>query len=306
MPKFSQLTTVGLAVEAAYGTGLAPTKFFPAKTHDYRPNVQRIPDEGKRGVNAKDFGAYLGHQWAELSYGGDFFPDVPPYFLYGILGSKAVTGTGPYTHTFTLGATVPSFTIYDSYVAIQRQMPGAMVEEFTLRWGTTETTAIAWEAKLRSNLGAAVSSATVTMGTTSPWLGWQSALTVGGTGNTKLLNGELTFRRPIEQIWGANNSQDPNQFAAGPLEVTGRVNVYMDDDTDLARFTGGTKPATALTFTSGTNVLTITMSTCDWEAVTIDRSGVYVRSDFNLRGLHNTTDGGPVKVTVANSVANYN
>jgi hypothetical protein len=133
-----------------------------------------------------------------------------------------------------------------------------------------------------------------------------AALTVGGTGNTKLLNGELTFRRPIEQIWGANNSQDPNQFAAGPLEVTGRVNVYMDDDTDLARFTGGTKPATALTFTSGTNVLTITMSTCDWEAVTIDRSGVYVRSDFNLRGLHNTTDGGPVKVTVANSVANYN
>lgn len=306
MPKASQLSVVGLALEAAYGTGLAPTKFFPAKTHDYKPKVQRILDEGKRGVNAKDFGAYMGHKFAELSYGGDFYPDVPPYLLYGILGTKSVTGVGPYTHTFTLGSTIPSFTKYDDYVANKRQMPGALVEEFTLRWGTTETTAIQWESRLKSHIGATASAATPSYGSLAPWLGWQSALTVGGAGNTKLLNGELTLRRTIEQIWPANNTQDPTQFIAGPLEVTGRINLYMDDDTDLDRVLNGTKPATQLVFTSGTNILTLIMTSCDWEENTIDRSGAYVRLDANLRGHYNATDAGPIKATLQNSVATYN
>lgn len=304
--KLSQLTVVGLAVEAAYGTGLAATKFLPVKTHDYRPQVQRILDEGKRGVNAKDFGAYAGHRFSEWTYGGDLFPDVPPYFLMAIMGTKAVTGTGPYNHTFSLASTIPSLTLYDNYVANQRRIPGCLTEEFTLRWGSTETTAITWEAKGKGNLGASITAETPTIGTAAPWLGWQSQLTVGGTVAQRLLNGELTFRRPVEQVWAANDSQDPSQFAAGPLEVTGRLNVYMTDDTDLDRVLNLTRPATVLRFQSGTNTLTITMTSCDWEAGSIDRSGTYVRLDANIRGHWNATDAGPARITLANSVANYN
>lgn len=304
--KQSQLTVVGLALESTYGTGVAPTKFLPVKTHDWKPNVQRILDEGKRGVNAKDFGAYAGHQFSEWTYGGDFFPDVPPYFLMAILGGKAVTGIGPYNHIFSLASAIPSLTLYDDYVASRREISGGLVEEFTLRWGTTETTAVAWEAKGKGHLGTVPTAATPSIGALPPWLGWQTQLTVGGSVVQRLLNGELTFRRPNEQVWSANDSQNPNQFVAGPLEVSGRLNVYMLDNADLDRVLSLTKPATEIRFTSGTNVLAAVLSACDWEAATIDRSGTYVRLDATVRGLWNATDAGPAKVTLVNSVANYN
>lgn len=301
----SQLTTVGLAKEVAWGTGLAPTQFLPVTKHDFHDEVKRILDEGKRGVAAKDFGAYTGVKSSSLDYGGDFFPDVPPFFLLGILGQDGVTGVGPYTHLFTLANIPPSLTIYDYYAVAQRQFAGAQVEEIDLKWGTDATTAIEWAVKLKAMASATTTLATPTIGTMAPLLGWQAALTIGGAANLHMLGGDLSLKRPVNLVFGANNSQVPSAREVGPLEVTGKLLFYANDESEILHYLNNDQPIVSVNFTSGANQLTLQMSKCDFEDAKVDRGSEYVRVEAQLRAHYNAADAGPCKITVINSVASY-
>lgn len=301
----SQLSHVGLAREAVWGTALPAAKFFPSKNPKFEDDIKRILDQGKRGSAATDFGAWGGTRLGRLEHDGDFYPDVPPYFLLGILGQVNTTGVGPYTHVFTLAATPPSFTITDYYGGAQaRQFAGAMVESLDLKFAT-ESGALEWAVKLAAKASTQVATPTPTFGSLAPFLGWQAALTLAGGGNTKLLGFELNMKRTLSPIFGANNSQDPNKMYAGPLEVTGKITFDMADETELNYYLNNTQPTLSLVLTSGTNTITIALSKCDFEKATVDRSQEYVRVDSPIRGHYNATDAGPAKITVVNSVASY-
>lgn len=302
----SALSYLGLAKEAVWGTPVTAAKWLPVKDMKPTDDIKMVLDEGKRGIAAKDFGAYQGTKLSNLEYGGDFFPDVAPYFLLAVLGADTVSGTGPYTHAFGLGSAPPSLTLQDFFGHSQeRQYAGCRVSEVGLKFAT-DTGAVEWTAKLLGKASALVVKTTPTIGTTTPFLGWQAALSIGGTSAPgRLLAAEWSLKRTLKEVFGANNSQDPSTIYAGILEVTGKMTFDMPDETELQHYLTNDQPSVSVALTSGANSVTILTTKTAFEKATVDRSQEFVRVDAQIRGLYNATDAGPAKITVINSVATY-
>lgn len=300
----SALGYAGLAKESVWGTPVAANKWMPVKDHKFEEDIKTILDEGKRGIAAKDFGLYQGTKLATLEQGGDFYPDVPPNFLLGIMGSVATTGVGPYTHTFSLGATQPSLTVHDYDGLTERQFAGCLVDEFSMKFATDEG-ALSWSAKMKGKSPTSIAKSTPTFGTLNPILGWQASLNLNSIANTNLLGFELTCKRETKPVFGANNSQAPSKIHPGVLEVTGKISFDMAATTEYDLFGNNTQPPLALTLTSGANILVITMTKCAFEKANVDQGKEFVQVDASIRGIWNTTDSGPVKFAVTNSVVSY-
>ncbi|MDI3341279.1 MAG: hypothetical protein QJR03_12190, partial [Sphaerobacter sp.] len=102
MPLLTSLTHLGIGKETTWGTPVAASKWMPVKNPKPEDVAAWVDDVGLRGVPSQTFAKYLNRMSSTYEFDGDFFPDVPPYLLLGILGNDTVTGTGPYTHTFAL------------------------------------------------------------------------------------------------------------------------------------------------------------------------------------------------------------
>lgn len=297
------LTHIGGAKEAAWGTSTVPTFWIPAKSVKSEPLVGRIVDNSRRGNASKDQASYTGTQKAKVSIESDFYQDHNPRIIAAVLGADTVTGVGPYTHTMVLGNTVPSHSWTDYDTLSGRRYAGALCSSVTLKWAT-EQGALEMAAEFESKMPTDVAETPPTFSTVAPWLGWQMSLTIAAAGNTDCIGGEVTIKRTPKLIYGGANSKDPNRgFALGDVEVTGRLTFYAADSVIRGYYTNNTQPAVVITFTDGTNVLTITMTKCDFEKVQDDRGDEYVKWDVTFRGIHNTTDGGPAKVVATNAVS---
>lgn len=304
MPIISYNSRLGLAKEITWGTAAtAPTSWVPFKTLKSEDDIKRIIDSGKRGNLAKDFASYAGVMTGKVDIDGDVYTDLFGNFLMGIFGTDTVTGAAsPYTHTFTLNNNQPpSYTLFDYDGVNERVYAGAVISELDLKF--TSDGELSKSAKFISKASAVSGSVhTATYSTTPPFLGWQAALTIGGAANTRLIGGDLSFKRPAKFTFGANNSQSPTKVNVGEMEVTGKLDFEIDDYTELGYYLNTTQPAVILTFTNGTNILTVQTSKCDFEKVAgLDRSQNVVRVSANIRGLYNTTDSGPVSVKLQNS-----
>lgn len=296
---------LGFAKETTWGTAVAPSKYVPVDEFSAKDEIARILDEGKRGIGVKDFGAFPGLKSATLRYSGAFYPDVPPWFILGILGAVTTTGTSPnFTHNFTFAESPPSFTIHDYNGIDQRQFAGAVVESLELAFAVEE--ALRWTVSLRSKASSTATPATPTFGTTSPFLAWQATLTVAAQSNARLSGFEMTMRREAIVRHTASGSRDPSKISGQPLEVTGRMTFFMDSLDEYDKFAQMTMPAVSLKLTQNANTeIEILMSKCDFEDATIDRGREEVMIEVPFRAHYNTTDSGPCKITVKNQVASY-
>ncbi|WP_407310516.1 phage tail tube protein [Desulfosporosinus sp. SB140] len=307
MPIISYNSRAGLAKETTWGTAItAPTTWIPFKTLKSEDDIKRVIDDGIRGNLSKDFASYAGVASAKYDLDGMVYPDVFGNLLLAILGQDSVSGTSPYTHAFTLAATQPpSYTLTDYDGVNERQFAGSILQQLDLKF-TTEgelSKSTKWVSKLSTLAG---SIHTPTYGTVQPIVGYQAALTIAGAGNTRLIGGDLSLKRDVKFTFGANNSQSPTKVNVGKLEVTGKLDFEIDDYTELQYYLNATQPIVVLTFTSGANILTIQMSKCDFEKIAgIDRSQEMARVSASIRGIYNTTDAGPIKISLVNSVASY-
>lgn len=303
MPIISYNSRMGLAKETVWGTAMtAPTVWCPFKTLKSEDDVKRVIDSGKRGNLTKDFASYAGIQSSKADLEADVYPDTFGNFLMGLFGQDNVTGASPYTHTFKLSANQPpSYTLFDYDGINERVYAGAMVQELGLKF-TSEgdlSKSVKYMCKA-SAVGGSVHTPTFT--TVSPFIGYQAAINIAGSANTRVIGGDINFKRALKFTYGANNSVNPTKLNAGTVEITGKFDFEVDDYTELNYYLNNTQPIVSVSFTSGTNVLTITMSKCDLEKIQgLDRSQDVVRVSANVRGLYNTTDGGPGAVTLVNT-----
>lgn len=302
----SSLSYLGLAFETTPGTIVAPTTFIPVKTFKPVDDFKRVMDDGKRGVLAKDFGMFDATHMASLEYEGQFYTDTPGYFLKAILGKDTVTGSGaPYSHAFTLasGAT-PSLTITDFEVAGTRQYAYACAEELQLKW--TSEGELQYTTKLQSQASTILGTApTSSFTTATPFMGWDTALEINGAADLNMVSGDMTLKRTLKPTYGANNTQSFTRMNVGELEVSGKLTFDIVDYTEHDLYLQNSQYPFIITFTQGTNTLTLQMSTCAIEKSEIDRSQEMVRVDLSYRALWNPTDAGPMKATLVNSVATY-
>ena len=292
-----------LIKEATWGTALTPTISIPVEPPKNKEYYGSIYDIAYRGIAAKHFGYYQGERRADLEVPTYFWPDVSGHFLMALLGVDTTTGANPYTHSFTLATTPPSYTFSDNQGNIanqSRQYAGCTVHELTLKWSAPNKLMLT--PKVQGKASTLIATPAFAGPATSIFVGWQCAATIGGSSNLRVLDAEVVLKREYELLYGMQGTQDPTDRVVGELEVNWKLLLYMNDYTDFNQYINNSQPAMSLVFTSGTNTLTIQCTKAAWEDPTeIMRDKTAYTLSVSAKGIYNATDAGPVKPILVNA-----
>ena len=304
--KLTATRFLGIAKEASYGVPVTTgIRWLPMQKPDTEEEIKYAMDNGLRGIAAEDFGAYQGVQNGSFSYDLDWYITDTPLLLTNILGPDTKTGTtAPYTHTFNLAAAEPtSMTVHDFDTVDQWQYAGAYLSQAQFKIDS------------EGNLGCTVQGkgfAPVSESTSTPsfaaepyFLGWETALTIGGTSNTRLVTMEITLSRKLTVRWSAQNTQQPKFIFVGPLKVDWKMTFDIEDDTEITYLTSNTQPAVVATLTqpSSTNSIKFQMSKTAWTKAKKTSGKDWTQVDASGSALYNATDAGPILVAVQNGQA---
>ena len=306
----SALTKVGLAKEPSWGTSTSPTILLPTTPPTFSLPFEQILDQALRGIAAKDFAAYQGVGRTEGSLTGPAYPEELGFFFKGILGAESLVGvSAPYSHTFKLASTLPSFSIQDENGVQPYRYTGMLLGELGLSYSAAEGAVnytTSFTGKTKENVVAAIPADA----TLSPFLGWMVYATINGV-DACVIEGEWTFTREIALVYcgsvAEGGTQYPVKAYAGPLEITGRATLDFLADSDVDRYIDKWQGPFVIDFKYGTGAalkqLTITSTKMDFGEgpVEIDRSGVHLTLAYSMRALYNTTDAGQVEVVLKNA-----
>lgn len=170
----------------------------------------------------------------------------------------SISGTGPYTITFSAGQTLrfahassvavvpvsapfitksnvtntqpfqpPSYTVTDYNGTETFQAAATLCSELAFKF--TATGLLTATAKFIALQSATTTKPTPTYSADTVMAAWRGATTLNGTPISSMQDGELTFKRTVTAIPTVNGSQAPAAiFAGGDLEVTGKANLIYD------------------------------------------------------------------------------
>lgn len=303
-----ELTYYGFAKESTWGTAVNPTFYPPFK--DVKPEdvIDYIKDQGTRGAMALTYNVINGIQHSTMDISTDAYPDIIGLLFLAIMGSDTVTGSAsPYSHALKLARTAQPPSLTHSYYdgTSIRQFAGHVVEEVSLKWASNAAleVSVKSQGKVSAVLG---SSLTPTPTSTAPFAGWQFTAQLGGTNDLNLVGFDISLKRKLYVQHAANNSTQPTAIIAGGLEVTGKATFDKADDTELNAFLNNTQPSFVLQGTQpGTNFgLTINMGKCAFIKDPITAKEV-VQGDVEFEAIDNTSNSGPIAITLVNGVASY-
>lgn len=130
------LAQVGVAIQAAVGTPAANPSFIHGVT-DGSVFTLDISQDRAPVTSAQRTAPYADRTGVIAGFS---FTTRPPAravgaWLYAALGGKAVTGAGPYTHTLSQAATLPSLTVHSKLDSELRSVQDAKVDQLVLSWG---------------------------------------------------------------------------------------------------------------------------------------------------------------------------
>ena len=131
-----RIAAIGLAKQSAKGSLASAPTFWCGVTDGklVTMDVSQKPDEVSTGMRA---GSFVTRDSVALA--GDFtiraWPGIIGLLLYGIMGTKSVSGSSTYTHIFTLGDSVPYFTLWaQMFGGGYRQLGDAKIDELKIGW----------------------------------------------------------------------------------------------------------------------------------------------------------------------------
>ena len=298
--------------ETTYGsTSALGARYIPVLSYDpgWEDELERVVDEGIRGAPSKDFAIYTGISKSRGGYTYHFYPDTCGIFLFGIFGGELIsTGAQGSTHLFGATDVPPTYTLADFHGAAlgESLIRGAIFERVDFAYSKNAGT-LTVKPSFVGNASTQVAETTDSYSTAAPFRGWEATVsaTASTAMNLRTLDVSLSFARPVYQIWGGSNTQVPNAFTVGPLEVTGSITSYGTTFSELTAYQANSTGSLTIQLddvaSTNTNTFLLTCSNVRFEKVTLDRGGDYSRWTTSFRALHNATDSGPA--TVALSVA---
>lgn len=305
-PLQSWLTSVGLAKETTLYTPVAPTtsdQFISIQNPKPEDIIESIYDTGYRSRASQDQGYQQGFRYGKYGFESYWHPEVCGNWLMGIMGTDGwASGT---THPFTVNnsARTPSYTVQDFYGIAgtnSRSYAGMFFESVSMSGSGDKSPLKATVSLTGGKVGALVAKPTSTYVTSKPFIPWQGALTLNSVSSTKLLSLQFDLKRKVTPI-AAMGAQDPSDCSVDQLTATGKAVFQISDDTEYLLYstTGQAAFPFSIVFTSGTNTLTIVMTSCQFETPTVfERSQGYVTVSASFRGIDNSTDGGACKITL--------
>jgi hypothetical protein len=313
---------LGIAKEATKGTAVAPTDFIPVMVDSLKPVdiIDPLYDTGLRGSMVTNYNYIPGRTRSTFDFGGHVFADTIGYAISGIMGSVATTGSSaPYTHTVSLlnasatGADSQpiSYTLTDFYAANVRSYAGIQIHDFSLKFNADGM--LEYDAKGTGWASATVSTPTPAFSTVLPTPVWRGTVSIGGSAVSYAIEGNIDIKRNVTPIYGISGTQNPYQIFVGGLEVTGKLNFVMENDTELTRFLTNTQPALVLNWAYGAGAsavqLQATITKGAYVAAAIERGNDFVTVSVDINGQANTTDAGssggfaPIKWVLQNAKA---
>ena len=300
----------GIAVESAYAsTATTPVLWMPLKENpEYDDDQGYIFDEGRRAVSSKLIDVYPGVHKGSYGATFDYYPNEAARFWPGILGTDTVgsSSNGFWQHTFTQGATPPSYTIFDYWGSTdatgpERQFTGAVMDSLNFRFDRGSNLIQVKPHWVTGAVSTGIAETTATYTTLHPLKGWAPVFSIGGSTKVTLLAWDMTVARETEIFYAGNNSQQASAAESGQIDITGKLSLYASTDGPYIDFRANTAREIRLRFPDGTagstySLLDITMTSAHFTKVTPDRSGPYLRFDADFRAKYNTTDSGSIKV----------
>lgn len=301
------LTQLMLAKESSFQTATTVGgASIAAKNPKANEIFESLYDQGYRGHAAMDFAYYQGVGHSEIDLPDMwFYADDYGHFFMAMLGTDtATTSASSTSHAITLlDGLPPSYTLTDYNGVDTRQYAGLYFEEVAMKW--TNPGRLTLSAKAQGMTASSANKPSFpAYSSASVYLPWEMASTISGSANPRIINMEASLKRKVEPVWGMTNSQQPNLGSDGPLQITGKIDFAVADNTELNYYKNNSQPAATflLTGASTINTMTIHFNSLAFETPTvIDRTKDFLVLQSTYRGIYNATDAGPVKVTLTNA-----
>lgn len=315
---------LGIAKETRPAAGVAPTAvaatdFIPFTSITPFDNVAYLDDKGMRGSMVDEYDVIQGQIYSEFEFAGDVFPDTVGYMVAGVLGDVVTTGSvAPYTHAVsTLNSQAsngqPStFTLSDYYSlgsSSTRQYAGVQFQSIDFKF--TADSLLTYTTKALGYASATASNPTPSFSTVTPLPSWTGVVTLNGSVNAQLADGNCSISRSVEPIFTVDGNQRPYQLFAGAVACSGSLMMVFESDVELGLYLNNTRPILDIDFTSGAGAtateVKLHMNKCAFTVAKIERGKEYIELNVNYKALANTTDAGasagysPIKVTLKNA-----
>lgn len=320
MPLPSGLSFLGVSKETTKGTFAAATAYIPVSTMAPADVIAYINDTGMRGSMVDIYNVIGADGYSTFDVSGPVFPDTVGWFLFGILGDLVTTGaSAPFSHVGAVKNSTDgqpkSLSLSDHYGAQggtpDRGYPGMQVGELDLKFQADGL--FEYDAKLTGFLSSLVAKPTTSFTSIPPVPAWALTATIAGSTKTFIESGNVDLKRSIVPIGTVDGNQTPYAVWVGPLAVSGKLSIVVEDETEITRYLNNTTAAVVLDLTQGASAALIEvklqMSKVQYTMVTYKRDKDYLEADITYTAVGNTTDVGAsggfsqIKATLQNAIA---
>lgn len=302
---------VGNAEEGTWGTPVSRTAWNFLLASGLRKTPVFAPFRHLSGAQ----GALLSRKYQQREDAGGSVRLIPDYaskvfsrFLKHALGSVGTSGSGPYTHTFTIAATLPvGLTVETGNATSYEVFEGCKVNtfRFVCAFGSHAEVEAGLIAQTSGGLTQPNSSYPTVSDLTYPILhSHAGTCSIGGNSYT-LRRLEVNVNNSLARADQLGSHLTAEPFPTAHREYTAVVELYETNEVLEGDFAGGTETDCTITFSDGTRSLAWTLHNAYIEdrQRNQDSAGAHVLT-LTLRGLNDGTDTGLKAVLInANSSA---
>ncbi|MDH6108862.1 hypothetical protein P3T36_002993 [Kitasatospora sp. MAP12-15] len=277
--------------------------------------MKLVEDKGLRGAMAELYDEIPTVKSSTFDFSGDAYPDILGFMVTGVLGDLTTTGAAaPYSHAASLynanDGQPPSYTLTDFYAVNTRQYPGSKFSDLEIKFNADGL--ITYSAKAVGLASIPTTAPTPSFTSVQPLAAWTGAVQIGGSPFHALMDGSISIKRSVAIIPTVDGSQSPHALWSGPVTVSGKMTLVMEDESQLTNFLTTATTSLDFTFQAGTGAslvsLKLHMSSVIYGQADISRGKEYVEIGVTFNAKANATDVGasggysPIKVTLQNSV----
>lgn len=307
------LSATGVAKEVTFGTPVAATTFLPMLSNTMEVDPGWFSPELMMATRDLHVFNLYGQAVYTGAVAGPFFPSNAATLMAGSIGTDAVTGTGPYTHTISQANTLPSFTIEKNLGNFQSiQFAGCRIGKMTLNVpATNEAANVSYDATGQS---AAILTTPTTFSVVneSPFVFAEGALTLFTHARAEVTSASITIDNGLKSTYTFSGNHGPSFITPVTLHVSGSITLTwssLNDATygDFTSMVNGTLGALSLSLThpggSGAS-LTISCPQVVLSKMTEDvKMTDVIMSNLTFEATKSLSSGYTVQAVLVNSVS---
>lgn len=291
---------------------MTPTSFFPNTSNTLEKDVGWFSPQLM--MNTRDLQVF--NMYGEIknagTIAGPLFPSNAMELLVSAIGTDAVTGSSPYTHTISQSDSLASLTIEKNIGGFQSlQFAGCMANKLTLKCATGNS-AVEMSADILAQSAAILTTPTAfSIVDEIPYIFTGATLTLFTHARAEARSVSITVDNGVKEDYTFNGSGNPNFLTPETLHVNGTVDLYwssLNDSTygDFTSMVNGTVGALSIAFAQpgGINTVTITLPKVVLSKYGNDiKVGDLVVSTLSFEAAKSLSSGYTIQAVVTNAVS---